>query len=127
VGPLLNDDQETIVRTLERLRSILCEHIAGHRDAAWAIERVHSTLNKADVVRALDRFGSAQNSAAGRSEPASVAGVNDAILRFREWNAMRRQTIAAMEPSLSTIRSQVRLSNKLVHARRTSDFRIRIG
>jgi hypothetical protein len=44
------------VRALERVRSILDECIAGHRDAAWTVERLQATLDKTDVLRALDRM-----------------------------------------------------------------------
>ena len=46
---LLSDEQETVVRALERVRSILGECIAGGRDAAWAVERLQATLGKPDV------------------------------------------------------------------------------
>jgi len=53
---LLSDEQETVVRALERVRSILGECIAGRRDAAWAMERLQATLGKPDVESALDRL-----------------------------------------------------------------------
>jgi hypothetical protein len=53
---LLSDDQETIVRTIERVRSILDAHVEGRGDAAWVVERLQSTLTRAEVERALYRL-----------------------------------------------------------------------
>jgi hypothetical protein len=53
---LLSDDQETVVRALERVRNTLAECTAGRRDAAWTVERLQAILDKADVQRVLDRM-----------------------------------------------------------------------
>ena len=53
---MLSDDQETVVRALERVRSILDECVAGHRDAAGTVERLQTTLDKTEVRRALNRM-----------------------------------------------------------------------
>ena len=55
-GPLLNNDQETIVQALERLRRILNGRNGSHHDAAQVVERLHSVLNEAELKRALDRL-----------------------------------------------------------------------
>jgi hypothetical protein len=55
-GRLLNDDQETIVRALERARRILNGRNANHRDAAQVVECLHSLLNEAELSRALNRL-----------------------------------------------------------------------
>lgn len=55
-APLLSDDQEIIVRTLERVRSVLRDHAAGHHDAAWVVERLQAIVNRSQIEAALDRF-----------------------------------------------------------------------
>ena len=56
VSVVLIDDQETVLRALEVARAILGECIAGQRDAARTVERLVATLNKSEVIQALDRM-----------------------------------------------------------------------
>jgi hypothetical protein len=53
---LLSDDQETVVRALERVRSLVGECTAGRSDAARTVVRLQATLEKTGVERALDRL-----------------------------------------------------------------------
>jgi hypothetical protein len=54
---VLTADQETVLRALEDVRYVLCEHVAlGRRDAALTVERLLQVLNKHEIVRALDQM-----------------------------------------------------------------------